>query len=95
MKKKLNKKEKLNSNENLFDLNIIKYFYLNMTRLDNISKVSYSYINSFKSEVELKQCFQYQFNFLSFSTQRVEKTDRVELNYRARIELLIPIELGS
>ena len=38
--------KKLNSDENLFNLNIIKYFYLNITRLVNVSEVNY--INSFK-----------------------------------------------
>ena len=59
MKKQKKKKrtEKLNSDKNLSDLNIIKYFYLNMTRSVNVSEVNY--INSFKSETELKRRFQY------------------------------------
>ena len=53
--KKEKKTEKLNSDENLPDLNIIKYFYLNIIRSINVSKVSY--INSFKSEAKLKRRF--------------------------------------
>ena len=49
------KKKKLNSNENLSDLNIMKYFYLNMTRSVNVSE--FSYISSFKSEAKLKRRF--------------------------------------
>ena len=55
--KKKEKKKKLNSNENLFDLNIMKYFYLNMTRSINVSK--FNYINFFKSKAKFKQRFQY------------------------------------
>ena len=55
--KKEERTEKLNSNENLFDLNIIKYFYLNMARSVNVSEISY--INSFKSGAKLKRRFQY------------------------------------
>ena len=62
--------KELNSNENLSDSNIIKFFYLNITRSVNVSEVSY--ISSFRSEAELKQRFQYQFNFSPSSTQRVE-----------------------
>ena len=51
MEKKKKKKKKLNSDKNLPDLNIIKYFYLNIARLVNVSEVSY--INPFKSEAEL------------------------------------------
>ena len=46
--KKKKKTKKLNSNENLFNLNIIKYFYLNMTRSVNVNKINC--INSFMSE---------------------------------------------
>ena len=59
MKKQKEKKrtEKLNSDENLPDLNIIKYFYLNMTRSVNVSEINY--ISFFKSKAELKRRFQY------------------------------------
>ena len=53
--KKEKRKGKLNSNEDLSDLNIMKYFYLNMTGSINVSEISY--ISSFKTETELKQCF--------------------------------------
>ena len=69
-KQKKKKTEELNSNEDLLDLNIIKYFYLNMTRSVNVSEVSY--ISLFKSRTELKRRFQYQFNLSSPSTRRVE-----------------------
>ena len=68
--KKKKKTKKLNLNKNLPDLNIIKYFYLNMTRLINVNKVNY--INFFKLKAKLKRCFQYQFNFSLFLTRRVE-----------------------
>ena len=57
VKKKKKKEEELNSDKNLSDLNIMKYFYLNMARSVNVSEVSY--INSFKSRAELKRRFQY------------------------------------
>ena len=47
--------QKLISNENLFDLNIMKYFYLNMIRSVNVNEVNY--INSFKFEADLKRRF--------------------------------------
>ena len=57
--------QKLTSNENLPDLNIMKYFYLNMTKSVNVSEVNY--INSFKFETDLKRYFQYNSDFLSSS----------------------------
>ena len=68
--KEKEKEIKLNSNKDLFDLNIMKYFYLNMARSINVSEVSY--INLFKSEAELKRRFQYQFNLPSPSTQWIK-----------------------
>ena len=63
--------QKLTSNENLSDLNIMKYFYLNMTRSVNVSEISY--INSFRSKVDLKRRFQYNDFLPSFlPTRRVE-----------------------
>ena len=59
------KQQKLTLNENLSDLNIMKYFYLNMIRSVNVSEINY--INSFKFETNLKRRFQYNFNFLSSS----------------------------
>ena len=67
---KKQKKEELNSDENLPDLNIMKYFYLNMARSVNVNEVSY--ISSFKSGAELERRFQYQFNPPPSLTQRVE-----------------------
>ena len=66
------KQQKLISDEDLPDLNIMKYFYLNMIRLINVSEINY--INSFKSETDLKRRFQYNLDFLpSFlSTRRRE-----------------------
>ena len=63
-------KEELNSDEDLPDLNIIKYFYLNMARSANVNEVSY--ISSFKSGAELERRFQYQFNLSPSSTRRVK-----------------------
>ena len=57
--------QKLTSNENLPDLNIMKYFYLNMTRSVNVSEVNY--INPFKLETDLKRRFQYNLDLLSSS----------------------------
>ena len=54
-KRWIKKFEKLNSDENLSDSNIMKYFYLNMTRSINVSEVNY--INSFKLEAKLKWHF--------------------------------------
>ena len=64
--------QKLTSNKNLPDLNIMKYFYLNMIKSINVSEVNY--INFFKSETNLKRRFQYNFDFLSssLSTRRQE-----------------------
>ena len=47
--------QKLTSNKNLFDLNIMKYFYLNMIRSANVSEINY--ISLFKSETDLKRRF--------------------------------------
>ena len=68
--KKKKRTEKLNSNEDLPDSNIIKYFYLNMARSVNVSEINY--ISSFKSGAELKQRFQYQFNLSPPSTRRIK-----------------------
>ena len=64
--------QKLISNENLPDLNIMKYFYLNMIRSVNISEINY--INFFKFETNLKRRFQYNLDLLSssLSTRRRE-----------------------
>ena len=64
------KQQKLISNENLLNLNIMKYFYLNMIRSVNVSEVNY--ISSFKFETDLKRRFQYNLDFLSsfLSTRR-------------------------
>ena len=64
--------QKLISNENLSNLNIMKYFYLNMIKSVNVSEVNY--INSLKSETNLKRRFQYNFDSLSsfLSTRRRE-----------------------
>ena len=64
--------QKLTSNKNLSDLNIMKYFYLNMIRSVNVSEINY--INFFKFETNLKRRFQYNFDFLSsfLSTRRQE-----------------------
>ena len=64
--------QKLTSNENLSDLNIMKYFYLNMIRSANVNEVNY--ISSFKFETDLKRRFQYNLDFLSssLSTRRRE-----------------------
>ena len=64
--------QKLILNENLPDLNIMKYFYLNMIRSINVSEINY--INSFKFEANLKRRFQYNLDFLSssLSTRRRE-----------------------
>ena len=64
------KQQKLTLNENLPDLNIIKYFYLNMIKSINVSEINY--INSFKFKTNLKRYFQYNFDFLSsfLSTRR-------------------------
>ena len=48
----------------------MKYFYLNITRLVNVSKTSY--ISPFKSETKFNRCFYYQFNSLLLPTRRVE-----------------------
>ena len=71
-KVKKQQKLKLNLNKNLSDLNIIKYFYLNMIRSVNVNDVNY--INFFKFETNLKRRFQYNFDFLSsfLSTRRRE-----------------------
>ena len=47
--------QKLTSNENLSDLNIMKYFYLNMIKSINVSEINY--INSFKFKANLKRHF--------------------------------------
>ena len=47
--------QKLTSNKNLSDLNIMKYFYLNMIRSANVNEANY--INPFKSEANLKRRF--------------------------------------
>ena len=64
--------QKLTSNEDLPDLNIMKYFYLNMIRSVNVSEVNY--ISFFRFETDLERRFQYNFDFLpSFlSTRRRE-----------------------
>ena len=49
------KQQKLISNEDLSDLNIMKYFYLNMTRSANVSEINYN--NSFQLKANLKQRF--------------------------------------
>ena len=54
--------QKLTSDENLPDLNIIKYFYLNMARPVNVSEANY--INFFKPEADLKRRFQYNLDSL-------------------------------
>ena len=64
--------QKLTLNENLPDLNIMKYFYLNMIRSTNVSEINY--ISPFKFEANLKRRFQYNLDLLSssLSTRRRE-----------------------
>ena len=62
--------EELNSDEDLPDLNTMKYSYLNMARPVNVSEASY--ISPFRPGAELERRFQYQSNPLPPPTRRVE-----------------------
>ena len=64
--------QKLTSDENLPNLNIMKYSYLNMVKSANVSEANY--ISSFKSEADLKRRFQYNLDLLppSLPTRRRE-----------------------